>query len=660
MLFLAAQGFSGNKDSVLFTYGNEYVAVDEFKLVYEKNNLNKENAYSQQSLEEYLDLYVKFKLKVADAIKNGYDTVPRIKEEINKYKGQLSKSYLNEKEITSNLLEEGYNRMLSEVHASHILVSLPKNATPEDTLAAYKKISNIRKVALKKDSDFGALAKQHSEDPSALKNRGDLGFFTAFQMVYAFENQAYNTVVGKISKPFRTRFGYHIMKVHSKRDNRGRIRVAHLFLKAPKTITETQANNVKERIDTLYAKIGKGAPFEKLVVQLSDDKASAKNNGELRWFGSGEMVKEFEDAAFELKVDGDISKPVRTDYGWHIIKRLEHKPLDTYENLEKSIKKKIAKDSRSNVAEEVLIKKIKKENKYKAYPSGLVSFKSKVDSGILVGRWNGKSLLVSDEKLFKMGKKTFTEKDLRSYIVKSRKIKKGKTIDDVVDYYYNAFERAICMNIAKAKLQYKYPEFKALMNEYNDGILLFEITDKKVWKKAVEDTSGLETYYTNKVAKYYPEAKDSSGMAKFYDVYMWKSRMNASIFYCKDDATSATVLAHLAAFTDSTEKVLLQSLNSVENNMLKVETGLFEQGDNRHVDESNWTIGSSKPFTLADGQVVIVYNKELNKAEPKALNEVKGQAISDYQLTLEKEWISSLKEQYPIVINKQLLNSLAQ
>ena len=659
-LFLGLEGFCGKKDTVLFSYGKEHVTVEEFKLVYEKNNLNKEDAYSITSLKEYLELYIRFKLKVADAIASGYDTVPAIKQEIEKYKGQLSKSYLNEKEITSNLIEEAYQRMQKEIHASHILIALPKNPTPEDTMAAYKKIMAIRKTAMKKEMDFGAMAKQHSQDPSAQKNRGDLGFFTAFQMVYAFETHAFKTPVGKISKPFRTRFGYHIMKVHAQRPNRGKIKVAHLFLKTPKNLSPDQAENVRKRIEDLYLKIEKGASFEKVVMQLSDDKASAKKGGELRWFGSGEMVKSFEDAAFALSEDGAISKPVRTDYGWHIIKRLEHKPLESFAELEKGIKKKITKDSRSNVAEEILINKIKKEHKYKVYPSGLKAFKMDVDSTILIGKWDGRSLGANDQKLFKMGKKVFTQQDLKSYILSARKIKKGKSIAAVVDYYYAAFERAICLNLAKAQLPYKYPEFRALMNEYNDGILLFEITDDKVWKKAVEDTSGLVNFYDQMIQKYFPVVKDTNGLSMFNKTYMWKDRIESNVFYCKTKKIADEVATELESYHDSTNSQLLALFNNDSLINLRVESGLFEKGSNKHVDETNWQLGISRPKELLDGQFLVVFNNSKIPPSPKAIDEVKGQVISQYQNALELDWILDLKKVYPVSINADLLKNLAQ
>lgn len=649
--------FAGNKDSVLFTYGNQYVTIDEFKMVYDKNNQGKD--YSEASLKEYLDLYIKFKLKVQDAIDHGYDTVPRIKEEIEKYKGQLSKSYLNEKEITSNLMEQGYERLKWEVNASHILIKVPQDATPEDTLKAFEKINTLRKKAMKKSSDFGKLASMNSQDPSAAKNKGDLGYFTAFQMVYAFEEKAFNTPVGKVSKPFRTRFGYHIIKVHDKRQSRGKIHVAHLFLKTPKGATDKQKESIKERIDTLYAKISRGASFEKFVLEMSDDKTSAKKGGELRWFGSGEMVKAFEDAAFGLEKNGDISIPVQTSYGWHIIKRLGHQPLASYEELKDQIEKKVKKDSRSNKAEKALIASIKKEFKFKAYPKTLKAFIAKVDSSILTGKWNGKGMESVDGVLFKIKKKNFTEKDFVSFIRGSKKIKRGTDIDQVVTYYFQAFERAVCMNIAKGQLPKKYPEFKALMQEYNDGILLFEITENKVWKKAVEDTTGLEAFHAGLLKKFHPHAEDSNGMARFYKHYMWEPRMKASVYYCKTDSVAQVVTKALENPHDSINRELLVNINT-KKPLLKIETDAFEADDNRHIDETKWKIGVSEPFSLPDGRFVVVWNKEVLTISPKLLKEVKGQAISDYQGVLEEAWIASLKEKYPIVIHEELLQNIVQ
>ena len=274
---------------------------------------------SQKDLNQYLELFIGYKLKVNKAYKLGLQNSAKYQAELKSYRNQLAKNYFNDTKITEALIEEAYNRLQKEVRASHILILVDENATPEDTLKAYKKIEDIAKRA-NNGEDFATLAEQFSEDPSAKENKGDLGYFTAFRMVYGFENAAYNTAKGKVSKITRTRFGYHIVKVNDIRPNRGEVTVAHIMILKAKPEDADQGKPEKT-INEIYQKIQQGEKFEDLAKQFSEDKSSSPKGGLLSKFGSGQLSsEEFEEVAFSLAKPNDISKPFQSEFGWHIVK----------------------------------------------------------------------------------------------------------------------------------------------------------------------------------------------------------------------------------------------------------------------------------------------------------------------------------------------------
>jgi peptidyl-prolyl cis-trans isomerase SurA len=328
-LLLSFGTLAQKQDPVLLEINGKPVTKSEFLQIYLKNN--NDPKYDKVSLDEYMELFKKFKLKVAEAEALGYDTIPKLKKELDGYKKQLALPYLIDSAKNEALVREAYDRTKTEVRASHILIRMESNASPADTLAAYNKIMGLKK-RIEKGEDFGFVARSKggSDDPSAITNGGDIGFFTAFQMVYPFEEKAYNTPVGSISEPFRTKFGYHILKVTDKRPARGTIKTSHIMVSVPKEASQEDAQNAEKKINELYDMLVNGSKFEDLASDHSDDPSTSNKGGILPPFGTGtttRMVPVFEDAAFALKNDGDISKPVRTEYGFHIIRRLEWKDV---------------------------------------------------------------------------------------------------------------------------------------------------------------------------------------------------------------------------------------------------------------------------------------------------------------------------------------------
>ncbi|KAA9333700.1 peptidylprolyl isomerase [Adhaeribacter soli] len=490
---------------VIETIGSKPVYTSEFQYVYNKNNANADNAYSKESIQEYLNLYTNFKLKVMEAEARGLDTTEAFRRELDGYKQQLAQPYLTEKSVTDQLVREAYDRMQKEINASHILLTVNPDAEPKDTLEAYNKIVALRKRALAGE-DFEMLARENSQDPSAKENGGRLGYFTALQMVYPFEDAAYKTPKGQISQPVRTRFGYHILKVNDVRNAQGEIKVAHIMVRATPGMPKADSAEAKRKIDEIYNRVQKKESWDKLTSQFSEDAGSASNGGELPWFGTGRMIPSFEEAAFNLKNPGDISQPVQTPYGWHIIKLIERRGLPTYEETEASLRGRVAKDSRSELNKTAFLKRIRTENKFTEIKGSKEIAFSKADTSLTAGHFKYKPASakdkVGDTPLFLIGNKKYTIKDFFEYVSANQQPRKSGTPAHYMQSLYDQYVEASLMNFEKANLENKYVDYKMLVKEYRDGILLFQLMDEKVWSKAIEDTTGLKAYFEQNKEKY--------------------------------------------------------------------------------------------------------------------------------------------------------------
>jgi peptidyl-prolyl cis-trans isomerase SurA len=555
------------------------------------------------------------------------------------YRKQLAQPYLTDKDVNEKLLQETYDRMQEDVHAAHILVKVGENALPKDTLIAYNKIMEYRKRILKGE-DFAAVARESAAngDPSAKENGGDLGYFTALQMVYPFESTAFSTKVGEVSMPVRTRYGYHIIKVIDRRKAQGEVMVAHIMVKTTPNMTNEDSLNAYAKITEIYNKLKAGAKFEELAQQYSDDKASAKKGGELPWFGTGKMPVEFEKASFALANKGDFSQPLKTKYGWHVIKLVDKRGLASFEDMKNELKGKVSKDSRSQVGRSSLIAKVKSEYKFKENLKTRDEFYKVLDTTLFEGRWDGVKAAKMNKPMFNFNDKVYTQADFTNYI-KSHQSKRPKTdIPMVVNQFYKQFVDEMAVAYEEARLDQKYPEFKALMQEYRDGILLFELTDEKVWSKAVKDTTGSRAFYD-----------------KNKTTYMWDERADASVYTSADDKIAKQVRALMKK--KKSEKEIVAEVNKNSQLNLQVESRIFSKGENEYVDK-NWNPGTSADIKDKDGKTVIVVVNKLLKPEPKSYQDSKGMVTADYQNFLEKEWLESLKKKYPVTIDKAVLSTV--
>jgi peptidyl-prolyl cis-trans isomerase SurA len=634
--------FQAQAQRNVMTVDGKQVSEQEFLQIYLKNN--NDPKFDKESMDTYIELFKKFKLKVAEAEALGYDTIPKLKNELAGYRKQLATPYLIDSAANYALVEQAYTRSKEEIRAAHILIKCDENASPNDTLIAYNKLFALKK-RIANGEDFATVAKGNggSEDPSAKMNGGDLGFFTAFQMVYPFEEAAYNTAVGQLSNIVRTRFGYHFLKVSDKRAARGTLKTAHIMVAIAKEATQEEKNAAEKKINELHELLKKGANFEETAKIHSDDPSSNSKGGVLPPFGTGtstRMIPEFEDAGFLLKADNDFSMPILTQYGYHIIKRLELLPVPTFDKMKKDLQTKVNKDERAAKTQDFFITKLKKEYNYKyTGKKSLKWFNKNIDSTYLQGTWNA-SKLTSNKALFVINKKKFTQKDFAEYLVKSIRSTKKMTVNEIVVSKYKAFEKESILAYEESRLEMKHADFKALMKEYHDGVLLYEVMNDQVWQKASKDTSGLKSFFEQNKSK-----------------YQWKDRVNATVYECTTEKIASEVYNMLKSSDTINSKQVIAKINKDTELNLKVRTNTYETQDIPYLKNQNINKGLNKVYAF-ENKFYVIKVEESMMAQGKTLQEARGMAVSDYQNELEKTWLSSLAIKHPIIINKDVLYNL--
>ena len=631
--------FAQKKDPVLLTVDGQNITLSEFEAVYKKNN--RDEVVDQEDLKEYLELYINFRLKVREAEALGLDTAKKFVQELKGYQKQLAKPYLTDKTVTEKLVKEAYERSLKDVNASHILLKVGPDALPKDTLKVYNKIMDVRKQALK--GDFAELAKKYSEDPSAKENGGDLGWFSSMRMVYPFETAAFTTPVGEISAPVRTRFGYHILKVNGEREALGEISAAHIMIKTDKEASEEQVAEAKKKINEVKDLLDKGESFEDLARKYSQDRGSANKGGALPRFGTGRMVPAFEKAAFDLKEDGEYSEPFLTQYGWHIVKRLERFPVPSFEESEKTLSSKVAKDSRSQMSQTVVLNRIKKDYGFQENRKALDAVGALLDSTLIDGKWDPSPAKDLNESVFSIGKKKFTQADFADYIATRQTRRKDDDLLVMMNGMYTKYVNESLLAYEESKLEEKYPEYKALLKEYRDGILLFDLTDDKVWSKAVKDTAGLKAYH-----------------AEHQNDFMWEKRLDAELYYAQNDSILEPLekaLKKKSKKGSPSKEELIKNFNANSALNLRVESDKYEKDEEEILENVTWEKGLQGPLKAGDNQIFVLV-KEVLEPAPKSLKEARGLVTAAYQNYLEEQWIKELRDKYEYSANAELLKKI--
>ena len=636
--FAASFGYSQEKGKVIMTIDGHPTAKEEFVRLYKKNNDQAIDQADKKTPKEYLKLFVNFKLKVLEAERLKYDTVPSFINELKKYRKDLAAPYLTDVQYTNQMVETAYKRMQSEINASHILLRLNKNASPEDTLKAWNKIMDIRKQILD-GADFGEMAVKYSQDPSVKNNKGTLGYFSAFQMVYPFENMAYNTAVGEISMPVRTDYGYHLIKINDRRPSRGQIKVAHIMKRLASNASEETINRQKQVIDSIAQLIKNGTDFAKLAKENSDDRNSASKGGELPWFSSAGMMPEFAEPAFALKNNGDISPIIRTPYGWHIIKRLDYRPLGSYDNMKEFLSDKIRRNPNiSNHSKEIFISKLKNEYGFELDSSVYNHVMNKIEPAYKKGQLKNSINSDVSDVLFSFANKQVTGKQFVDFLANATEAEQQSDQLPSLPTQFKRFVDQTLTSYEDSHLEEKYPDFKYLLKEYHDGILLFNISEDKIWNAAAQDSAGLQAFYQNSKKKYY-----------------WDDPFKGFCIKCKQQKEKDFIDAVFAADPDIEEEELKDQVNKqFGDNDIQITYGYFEKGKDPLVDYLVWN--EPKPEDYKE-VLNFIHGNKVGK-QVKTLDEARGLYLSDYQNFLEENWLKELHKRYKVKVNKRILKSI--
>ncbi len=630
-------------DATLFTYGGKPVSKNEFLRMYTKNINNQKPDFSEKALREYVTLYSRFKMKVAEAEQMKMDTLPQIVSELNGYKKTLSKTYLSDKDMIDNLSKEAYERMKKDVHVAHILISTPSGGG--DTTVAYRMIDSIYKAVSTGKIKFEDAARSASADKGSAANGGDIGFITSMQVVYPFETVAYQTPIGSISAPFKTVFGYHIVKKIEERQARGEIQVAQIMLQVQKANTPEENEAIRQRADSIYAQLKKGADFTGLVKKHSQDKFSVNSDGVIAPFKTGQMVLEFENAAFNLKKAGDISEPIKTNYGYHIIKLISKSGVKPFDTLKQELAKKIEQDGRMEVAKQTYLTKVKKSLGYKENMNAVNELINAIpDSVMRNGSFKASDFKNMQANLFELKSTKFNQADFANYIQTTTggRIYGGKEIA-LQSLFKNYSEKAV-LDYQENRLMVENEEYRNLTNEYKDGIMLFELTDRSVWTKASSDTTGLDVFYNKNKTK-----------------YMWGPSINADYYKAVSETYANNVVKELQTNPSNTFEQTTKAVNGDgAQDKVSAESGKFEMS--KFPKNIQYNKGQpTSAFKNEEGNYCVLYVKDvMNTPSEKTLNEAKGYVISEYQEYLEKEWIASLENKYPVKLNEQILKSLVK
>lgn len=618
-------------DAVLMTINGKDITKEEFEYIYHKNN--KQQADSK-SIDDYMPLFINYKLKVDAAEKAGIDTTASFIKELEGYRQELSKPYLTDRATEERLLKEAYDNYCKNVEISHILVSVNPQGGEADKAKALARAQALAARA-RAGEDFATLAKENTDDIGSKERGGYLGYIRGGRLIYPFEKVAFAMNAGEISEPVETRFGYHIIKVHDVRKDRGERLCAHIFLVVPNDAPAEVEEQKRAAAEAIYNELMAGANFAEMAKRRSEDPSNAQRGGELPWCSSGDFVKEFEEVAFSLKL-GEFSKPVRSNYGYHIIKLLNRRPVLSFEKKRDDLVQRLKRDERALMAHNVLMERLKKEHNYTVNQEAIKG----------VSDFCGKT--IDDFALSIMPKMSYvmatyadcqiTAKELASSLSKMR-LAPNHNPEVVIQNEVNRIAERGLMELESQSLKTKYPEFNNLLNEYRDGILLFEISNREVWEKAATDVEGLD--------KYFKQNRKN---------YTWdRPRYKGFVVACANDevAEQVKVLINKTKENDVVAAVEAQ-FNNDSITQVSIERGLYVEGDNAMVDEL--AFNGTKAKRNKELPVVFVEGRVLNA--PETYLDVRGQVTADYQGYLEKEWVKELNRKAKVVKNEDVLKTI--
>jgi peptidyl-prolyl cis-trans isomerase SurA len=634
MIFMTAAANA----QVLFTYGGKAVTKNEFLKAYNKNN--SDTKPTDQSYHDYLELYIRFKLKVQAALDKKMDTMANQQAEVNSFRNQILDSYVRDEASINELTTEAIIRSKKDIHIAHIFVAAGQHTTLEDIKKAQDKI-NAAWGELQKGQDFGKVATQYSEDATVSTNKGDIGYITSLVLPYELENAVYSTPANKYTAVLRSKAGFHIFKNLGEREALGRMKVAQILLAFPPDATEAQKETIKNRADSIYNVLTSGSDFKVLVTKFSNDNISWQAGGEMMEFGVGQYDLAFENAAFALKKDGEISKPVATSFGYHIIKRLVYKPATgdtTNAQLRDDMKQRIVQTDRLEISQKMLLKKVLQLTGYKKNKVNEQHLFIIADSVLDHNRFPVFADVTAKTPLFSFTKKTVTVKDFQAYLETLRNydnMKAGKTRAQMLQ----EFIEVSAFDYYRQHLEEFNKDFKDQLNEFKEGNLLFEIMQRKIWDPASVDSAGLRNYYN-----------------AHKDKYWWESSADAIILTATNKEASEEYRTKMRENYKDWQKYINSSTGHLQG-----DSGRFELGQIPVVEKTNFTEGliTANVRNESDNTVAFAYIIKLYpNREMRGFNDARGFVINDYQVFLEEKWIADLKKKYPVKINEAELKKL--
>ena len=631
LLLLCFNVVIAQKQQTLLTIDNEAVSSEEFLKLYNKN-LDLVKDESQKQLDNYLELFVNYKLKLKEAVSLGLDKDANYLREFENYKKQLTKNYLSDNKVTDALVKEAYDRMQYDVKASHILIL--DNPEEEDTLVAYNKLIDYRKIL--QDEGFESAKKQYHNGKTVLVE--DLGYFSTFKMVYDFESKAYETKPGNVSMPFKTDFGYHIVRVDEKRPSRGTATVAHIMIAIKQ---KDSTINPEKRIREVYKKLEQGESFEALAKQFSDDKSSARSGGKLRAFKSGQLSSfVFEDAAFALENSGDVTEPIKTKFGWHIIKLINKEAVKGFNELKPELEAQIKRDARSKLINSAMVKELSKRYEINKNPKTKTYFKSIIAESYLAGKFDLPEDYKGDTVVISVNDSVFTNNDFLQHLkAKQRQYMRQQTpIKKILDKELELFYENSVLKFREDNLENENQEFSDVLQEYRDGLLLFALMEKQIWNKASKDTTGLKQYYETNKTK-----------------YTWNDRVDIVMASSGNENVAKNVQDLIKE--GKTEDEIKEALNSDDKQNVIFTTGVFEVTNSKLPENMELVSGVSKVYEHNQAYHVINV-KEILSSSNKTLKEAKGSVVNDYQTKIEEDWLLSLRNKFKVDVNKKVFKRL--
>lgn len=618
------------KDEVLLTVDNEPINANEFIRVYNKN-LNLVQDESQKDVDEYLDLYIKYKLKLREAKALGFDKKEQYIKEFNRYKKQLANNYLTDNTVTEKLIKEAYDRVSYDVNVNHILVVIDANET--DTTDVYNQVLGYRDLLIN-EKDFNKIRAQVHNGKTI--HAEELGYFSGFKMVYDFETMAFNTPIGEVSMPFRTQFGYHILKVNDKRPSKGYATVAHIMISNKQ---KDNTVNPEVRINEIYNLFKQGQSFESLAKQYSEDQSSAKKGGVLNNFKSSQLGSvEFEEQAFALQNPGDVSEPFKTAFGWHIAKLINKKPIESFEDMESKLEAQVKRDARSKLIDETFYNGLMK--RYNIPKNiDLSYFEGILNDNIYNNEWSVPVDLDQNKILVDFGDKQLTYHDFALHIESSQKqMSKGQSFTSFINQIYKVYLKKRLLAYHEDNLEKINPEYAAVISEYRDGLLLFDLMQEKIWDAVKDDSLGLQNHYN----------KNKSN-------YKWPKRVDAIVVSGASKDIVGQAKQNLEQGKDL--ELIKEELNSNNIQNIMVSSGKYTLDNHLLPVGKELKKGVTDIYTKNESFHVVLI-KEVLEASEKSFKEARGKVISEYQDVVEENWINELNAKFKVDVNQKTLKKV--